>query len=341
MWNEVQIAFPGIGIDPFTVNKVAFSVFGLEIRWYGILITLGMVFAFVYASCRARGEGFTFDDVLDVGLYTVIFGVIGARLYYVVMRWDHYVYPGRGLFDTLGDMVNLRGGGLAIYGGILAGLATVIIYCKIKKKNFCAALDMIAPGVMVAQAMGRWGNFFNGEAYGGIVEASHPLHFMRMGLYPNDLIAGEMAYVHPTFLYESLWNILGFVLIQLVYYKLKQKKFNGQVVLTYLAWYGFGRMLIEGLRTDSLYVGTIRISQLVGFLCFAICTVLMIFVLFRLHKQKLQAQAEDYVPMYGQMPVNRDSAADTDAQSAEIQAENMNTENNQTEKETNDHGNNH
>jgi phosphatidylglycerol:prolipoprotein diacylglycerol transferase len=317
--DQVLVEFPGLGIDPFVVNKVAIPISDkMDIRWYGILITLGMIFAFWYTSYRAKDAGFTFDDVLDIGLYTIIFGVIGARLYYVLMRLDHYVYPGRGLWETLKDIVNLRGGGLAIYGGVLVGIATVIICCKIKKKNWCAALDMIAPGVMVAQALGRWGNFFNGEAHGGIVDSSHALYFMRMGLYPNDLGTSGIAYVHPTFLYESLWNILGFVLIQILYYKCKQKKFDGQVVLSYLGWYGFGRMLIEGLRTDSLYVGPIRVSQLVGFLCFVISAGLMVFVLVRLRKQALKADAENYVPMYG---VASDASEQVAEQVAEEQSD--------------------
>ncbi|MBQ7319758.1 MAG: prolipoprotein diacylglyceryl transferase [Clostridia bacterium] len=325
----VEISFPGLGIEPFTVDKVAIPINDkFDIRWYGILIMVGMVLAFVYAIVRAKSAGFTLDDVLDIGLYTVIFGVIGARLYYVLMRLDHYIYPGRGFFDTLLDMINLRGGGLAIYGGVLAGVATIIIYSKIKKKNWWAALDMIAPGVMIAQAMGRWGNFFNGEAHGGIVDPSHPLYFMRMGLYPNDLGTSEMAYVHPTFLYESLWNILGFVLIQVVYYRCKKKKFDGQVALSYLAWYGFGRMFIEGLRTDSLYIGPIRISQLVGFLCFAVCTGLMIFMLHRARKLREAVEAEEYVPMYGAAAQQEkaDAAERNEAQCADDENNNENQE---------------
>ena len=209
----VDISFPGLGIDTFTVNKIAFDVFGFDIRWYGILIVLGMIAAFSYAIFRSKQEGFVPDDVLDMGLYTVIFGVLGARLYYVLMKWDTFVIPGRPLFQNLKAMFNIRGGGLAIYGGVIAGALTVYLYCKIKKKSYLSALDMITPGVMIAQAMGRWGNFFNGEAYGGLVAQGHPLYFLRMGLLPNNLTPGTMAYVHPTFLYESLWNIIGFALM--------------------------------------------------------------------------------------------------------------------------------
>ena len=295
MWDKVQVSFPGLGIEDFTLNKVAFEVFGLEVRWYGVCIMLGIIFAFCYGMYRSRQEGLTYDDILDIGLYTVVFGVLGARLYYIFMRPDLYFRADRTLWQNLGEMVNIRGGGLAIYGGIIAGALTIILYCVIKKKDFRRLLDLAAPGVMFAQAMGRWGNFFNGEAHGGIVAEGHPLYFLRMGLYPNDLNTPAMACVHPTFLYESLWNVLGFVLINLFVYR--RKKFNGQVALTYLAWYGFGRMLIEGLRTDSLYLGstTVRVSQLVGFLCFVICTGLAVYMLIRVHKQVKQGV---YVPVF-------------------------------------------
>ena len=291
MWNEeieeiIQVAFPGLGIDTFELNKVAFPLFGLEVRWYGILITLGMIAAFGYAFYRCRQEDFTPDNVLDMGLYTVIFGIIGARLYYVLMEFEDYFSPDRSFFENLGEIVNIRGGGLAIYGGIIAGGLTLLIYCRIQKRDWRRALDMVAPGVMIAQAMGRWGNFFNGEAHGGLVAEGHLLYFLRMGLYPNDLGTKQMAYVHPTFLYESLWNVLGFVLINALLYR--RKKFHGQVALTYLAWYGFGRMLIEGLRADSLYIGAIRVSQLVGLVTFIVGAVLLIYNFRKVKKSKLK-----------------------------------------------------
>ncbi len=297
MWNEIQVAFPGLGIDTFVLNKVAFSLFGLEVRWYGVFITLGMIAAFGYAIFRSKQEGFTSDRVLDVGLYVVVFGIIGARLYYVLMKPELYFRADRSLWENLGEIVNIRGGGLAIYGAIIAGALSLLIYCHIQRLDWRRALDMVAPGVMIAQAMGRWGNFFNGEAHGGLVTEGHPLYFLRMGLYPNDLGTGQMAYVHPTFLYESLWNVLGFVLINAYLYR--RKKFHGQIALTYLAWYGFGRMLIEGLRTDSLYLGNtgIRVSQLVGALCFVACAGLIIYLLIRVHKQQrepvLSGSAQD------------------------------------------------
>ena len=275
MKDQVTISFPGIGIEDFTVNKVAISIGSLEIRWYGIIITLGMVLAVLYAMWRAKQKGIKADDMIDMALFTIIFGVIGARLYYVIFYGNvHSFY----------DVIAVWGVGLAIYGGIIGGVLAIFGVCRYKKMNFFAMTDMIGPGVMLAQAIGRWGNFFNGEAHGGVVAEGSPLYFLRMGLYPNDIsgVSG-MAYVHPTFLYESLWNILGFVLINVFY---KKKKFDGEVALWYFAWYGFGRMFIEGLRTDSLMLGPIRVSQLVGLLCFVAGTALVIWERIYYYKKK-------------------------------------------------------
>lgn len=242
------ISFPGLGIGEFKVNNVAFSVFGLDIAWYGIIITAGMIAAFLYASWRAvKFEGQKFDDMLDYAIYCIIFGVIGARAYYIIMDDSHYTFK---------QIFALRDGGLAIYGGIIAGALTALIITKIKKLKFSKIIDAIAPGVILAQSIGRWGNFMNGEAYGGFTDLP-----WRMGF----TLPYGTVYVHPTFLYESLWNLLGFVLINLYY---KKKRFNGEIALLCMTWYGLGRMFIEGLRTDSLYIGSIRVSQLVAFLSF-------------------------------------------------------------------------
>ena len=324
----IDVSFPGLGIEQFQLNHTAFELFGLEIRWYGIFITLGMVAAFAYAFYRSKQEQFSADNLLDMGLYMIIFGVIGARLYYVLTSLDHYILPGRSAWENFLDMINIRGGGLAIYGGIIAGALTLYVYCRMQKKDWRRALDMVAPGVMIAQAMGRWGNFFNGEAHGGIVTEGHPLYFLRMGLYPNDLNTPEMAYVHPTFLYESLWNILGFVLINVFLYN--RKKFNGQIFLTYVAWYGFGRMFIEGLRTDSLYVGPFRISQVVGALCFLAGTGLIVYMLIRC--KMLEAKGE-YVPVFAavtEQASEEGTEQGTDAQTTD-ETTNENNEENQND----------
>ena len=275
--DQSVISFPGFGIDDFIVNKIAIKIGALEIRWYGILIALGMVLAFLYAGYRCKKNNVKFDDMIDLGLCAVIFGVMGARLYYVIMEHESY--------HSFMEVIAIWNGGLAIYGGIIGGTLAVFVAAKIKKMNFPLCADMILPGVMIAQALGRWGNFFNGEAYGAAVLEGSPLYFLRMGLFPNNIdgVYG-MAYVHPTFLYESIWNVIGFVIINILWNK-GVKRFDGEVALWYVTWYGFGRMFIEGLRTDSLYVGPVRISQLIGFLCFVVGAGLVVGIRIMLSKK--------------------------------------------------------
>ncbi len=270
---STTVSFPGLGIEEFSFDRVAFDLFGKPIYWYGVLIMLGIVAAFIHAYLRCKQEGIKTDDILDVGIFTVVFGVIGARLYYVLTTLKVYEY------NSFLDVIAVWEGGLAIYGGIIAGAAAIVLTALYKKINPLKVTDTIAPGVGLAQAIGRWGNFMNGEAYGYEVAEGSFLYRFRMGLI-SDYTGSEMKYYHPTFLYESLWNILGFVIITLLY---RKKKFNGQVTLMYFAWYGFGRMFIEGLRTDSLYVGDFRISQVIGFVCFLAGAALLVagFVLSR------------------------------------------------------------
>ena len=261
------ISFPGLGIGEIPINRVAFTIFGRDVAWYGVIISFGMVLAFLLALKHAKNEGVSTDDLLDITIFTVIFSIIGARFYYVITSLDSYIVEGNFL-ETLKGMVAIWNGGLAIYGGIIAGAITVFVICRIKKLNYAKICDLIAPSLMLGQIIGRWGNFVNAEAHG--TETTLP---WRMGIRP----AGSeiTSYVHPTFLYESLWNLLGLIIILSLY---KKKKYNGKVTLMYLAWYGFGRAFIEQLRTDSLYVGSFRISQLVGIITFvAAGTCLIVF----------------------------------------------------------------
>ena len=308
--NEItKIAFPGLGISGIEINRVAFSLFGLDIYWYALLITCGIALAVFYTKYRSEREWVSTDNLLDIAMSTVILGVIGARLYYVLTSLES------GQYNTFKDWINIRNGGLGIYGGIIGGAIGLIVMSIIRKVNIFAMLDSAAPGVMIAQAIGRWGNFCNGEAFGSPIvdgqisyaflgpDKTYPvgegniLYKLRMavesGATHSEGYRG-MVEVQPTFLYESLWNVLGFVLINILY---KKKRFNGQIVLLYFAWYGFGRMFIEGLRTDSLFVpGTgIRISQMLGLVLFvasaAALTVGFVFA----YKDKL---AKVFVPSF-------------------------------------------
>jgi phosphatidylglycerol:prolipoprotein diacylglycerol transferase len=276
---NTTVSFPGLGIGEFTVDRVAFELFGKPIYWYGVIIMLGMVAAFIHAIIRSKREGFSSDDVLDIGIFTVLFGVLGARLYYVLTTLDTHEYK------TLIDVIAVWEGGLAIYGGIIGGCTALVLTAICKKINPLKVMDAVGPGVMIAQAIGRWGNFMNGEAFGYEVPADSLLYPFRMGLLSGYTETGNvMHYYHPTFLYESLWNIAGFVLICFLY---RKKKFNGQVALMYFTWYGFGRMFIEGLRTDSLYVGPFRISQVVGAVCFVAGAALIVVGTILVNKGKL------------------------------------------------------
>lgn len=290
-----HISFPGLGIKEFTIDPVAFTVFGKDVMWYGVIISVGILLAISYVLYRAKhNEGIKHDDVYDYAIYVVLFGVIGARLYYVLTEFDQY--KGKTFLETLKNSIAIWEGGLAIYGGIIAGGITLAIVSKIKKIKMGKAFDMVAPAVMLGQFIGRWGNFCNGEAYGWSENvATFPL---RMHLRKTEISYGTedeifSGFVHPTFLYESIWNLIGFILINLFY---KKKKYDGQIFFMYITWYGFGRMLIEGLRTDSLYVGTFRISQVIGFLCFffglSILTAMEIVIRLRKKDGKLLAVSE-------------------------------------------------
>lgn len=264
---ETKLSFPGLGIGEFTVDSEAFSLFGAPIAWYALIICLGMILAVCYIIFRAGQIGINSDHVIDFALFVIPFGVLGARLYYVLMELDS--------FDSIIDAFNIRNGGLAIYGGIIAGAITVFCVCKYKKIDFFAFADCVVPGLIMAQSIGRWGNFMNGEAFG-----SETTNFLRMGIYNFNSIYTfgkfEMVYVHPTFLYESLWNLVGFIAINIFY---KHKKYDGQIFLMIFGWYGLGRMWIEGLRMDSLYLfgSSIRVSQALAMLLFVACASLLVY----------------------------------------------------------------
>lgn len=285
------VSFPGMGINEFTINPIAipFGDGGAGVRWYALLIVTGMLFAVFYCIYRAKQEGIKADTMIDFAIFTIPIGIIGARLFYVLFDWidimvNHKVNP----YQSFVDVIAIWEGGLAIYGGIIFGAITILAVAKVKKMSGSSLLkitDAVAPGVMIAQAVGRWGNFCNGEAYGtptalpwrmcsdSFAERLYGLDLINDETY-REMIDGTLG-VHPTFLYESLWNVLGFVLINIFY---KKKRFDGQVMLMYVTWYGFGRMFIELLRTDSLTNGSnIRVSSLIGLLSFIVGGSLLLF----------------------------------------------------------------
>ena len=258
------ISFPNLGItvDP---SPVAFTVLGKDIYWYGIIIAGGFLLAVLYMLYRAKTFGITHDDVLDLVLWAVPVGVICARLYYCVFYWDLYR-------DNPVSMLYIWEGGLAIYGGIIGGAITVLVLSRVKKIPPLVMLDSAAMGVIIGQICGRWGNFMNREAHGSVTDS-----FFKMGLVDA---AGKVTYYHPTFLYESVWNLAGFVAL---HFYCKKRKFDGEVFLLYVAWYGLGRAWIEALRTDSLYLFStgIRVSQLVAAVSFVAAAGIISWVLLK------------------------------------------------------------
>ncbi len=279
---KTTIAFPGLGIEEFELNRAAFTIpigDGITVYWYGIIIALGIILAFTYFLWRAtKFEHVREDDCYNLALFTVPIAIIGARILYVITNPEKY--------DSLLDAISIWNGGIAIYGAIIFGAITILVFGKVKKIMVFRLLDAVSPAVMIGQIMGRWGNFTNGEAFG-----AETASMFRMGL--SHLAGQVQTYVHPTFLYESLWNLTGFVLINVFY---KKKRFDGQWLFAYIAWYGLGRGFIETLRQDSLYIGTtdIRVSSLLGFLLFFFAVGMLIF--FSLKPHILGKEEEFYYP---------------------------------------------
>ena len=252
-----EISFPSLGL---VLNPSStLSIGPLTIHYYGLIIACGLILAVVYACRRCGQFGISADDLTDGVLWVTPFAIICARLYYCIFSWENYA-------DDPISILYIWEGGLAIYGGVIGAAVGIIVFSKIKKIKIPMLLDLVSLGFLIGQAIGRWGNFFNREAFGAETDT-----WLRMGL--KSAVSGNVTYYHPTFLYESVWNIIGFLLL----HKLsKKRRYDGQIALGYAAWYGLGRAFIEGLRTDSLYWGSIRVSQLLAAVsCFAALAVLV------------------------------------------------------------------
>ena len=270
------ISFPGLGIAPFELDRVAFTLFGKPIYWYGILIAAAFLAAIFYILKRCRLFGLDSDRAMDVIFGAVILGIIGARAYYVIFSWEDYK-------DHLLDIFKIWNGGIAIYGGIIGGVIGGWIVCRFRKLPFLPMADVSLTGVILAQASGRWGNFVNVEAFGRVTDlpwrmsspqaAQYLLNTQQISPDTASQISSGVLGVHPTFFYESVWCLLGFVLLA---WLTRRRKFDGQLSLVYCAWYGAGRSVIEGLRTDSLYLGDIRVSQALALVLVVVSIVLLI-----------------------------------------------------------------
>lgn len=240
------------------MNPEMFNIFGISFRWYSILILIGVLISFLISIKEGKKKGYRKELIFDLGFYVVLFGIIGARIYYVIFNFNLYK-------NNLIEILEIYNGGLAIHGGIIAGLITTFIFCKKKKIKLLDMTDIIVYPLLLAQAIGRWGNFFNSEAHGPVTSLEN---LKNIKIIPKFVIDGmniDGIYYHPTFYYESLWCLGGFIILFLIKKFFKYIKV-GQLTCIYLLWYGIGRLFIESLRTDSLMLGNIKIAQLMSIL---------------------------------------------------------------------------
>ncbi len=257
-----EIWFPNLGIEIDHLSRTAFTVFGQDIYWYGIFIGLGVILGVLLTLHEAKRTGQNPDTYLDFIIYAMIIAIIGARLYYVIFSWDFYSQHPEKIFA-------IREGGLAIYGGIIGGVLTAIVYSHLKKKSFWVMADTMAPSLILGQMLGRWGNFFNKEAFGGFTDNLFAMRYQLSQVRASDVTPDilqnlvtvngvDYIQVHPTFLYESMWSLCVFIILLILQ---RKKKFDGQVCATYFFGYALGRVWIEGLRTDQLCIGNVPVSQ--------------------------------------------------------------------------------
>lgn len=299
MHDTVAVYFNALN-DPINVSSVLanFSVFGHEItiRWYGAIIAFGFLLAVLFGGRMAYKWKMSIDKMLDVLIYGTIFGIIGARLYYCIFKWDLYK-------DNPVEILQIWNGGLAIYGGIIGGIAAAFIVCKIRKMNFWNLMDLVGMSLLIGQGIGRWGNFANQEAFGTNTDLPWGMWSSKIAtaitrdyeeITANGITIDPNSPVHPTFLYESLWCLAGFAVLYII--TRKARKFSGQIFLTYGVWYGMERAVVEGFRTDSLYIAgtTIRVSQLLSAVLAAVCLVILIALLIKFKKHPKPIDGVDF-----------------------------------------------
>lgn len=292
--NVTDISFPHLGIYLNNVPK-SFSIFGFQIALYGMIIGIGVLCGVLMASYIAKKENLDSEVIWDFAIYAIIFSIIGARIYYVVFQWDMYK-------DNLLNIFNLRNGGLAIYGAVIAAFATLWVYCKVKKHSFLQIADICVPGLVLGQVIGRWGNFTNREVFGeytdNLLAMRLPVDAVR-SIDISENVAQHIAegtnyiQVHPTFLYESLWNLI--LLVIMLLYR-QHKQFRGEMWLLYLGGYGLGRAWIEGIRTDTLFIPhtTIAVSQVLAIVLFVVA--LAADILIRTHMRRTKSTPVASVP---------------------------------------------
>ena len=313
------VTFPGLGLE-FELNPIAFSVFGWDVHWYGVIIACGFLLAVAYCYWRAPRFGVDQEKLIDMLFFAVPLCIIGARAYYVIFN-PAVCFNADGSF-SLYNTIAIWDGGLAIYGAIIMAILTVAVYCKVRRQNFWDYTDIGCFGVLIGQLVGRWGNFVNVEAFGGVTDLPWRMcspsiadYLLQHGLVDEaayqQVLDGTLG-VHPTFFYESMWNLLGFILLVLI--ARKGRKFNGQLFLSYVVWYGVGRAVIEGLRTDSLYFfGTgLRSSQILG-LASALVAIVVMAIRFR-------TAGPPTPPSYAAVRAEKGTAAPPEGENGEVPA---------------------
>ena len=299
MHDTVAVYFNGLN-EPFNVSSILadFTVFGHEftIRWYGAIIAFGFLLAVLFGGRMAYKWKMSIDKMLDVLIYGTIFGIIGARLYYCIFKWDMYK-------DNPVEIIQIWNGGLAIYGGIIGGIAAAYIVCKVRKMNFWNLMDLVGMSLLIGQGIGRWGNFANQEAFGTNTDLPWGMWSSKIAssisrdleeITANGITIDPNQAVHPTFLYESIWCLLGFLVLYII--TRKARKFSGQIFLCYGVWYGMERAIVEGFRTDSLYITgtTIRVSQLLSAVLATVCLVILIALLIKFTKHPKPIDGIDF-----------------------------------------------
>lgn len=350
MFNDNYVSFPKINLD-IEINPVLIQIGNFKIYWYGVLIAIGFLLALIYGLRNCKRFRMDSDHMIDCVIGGVIGGIIGARLYYVLFNLDIYLADPKQIFF-------INEGGLAIYGGIIGALLLGGVMCKIRKVKMSCMFDLAGIGFLIGQAVGRWGNFVNQEAFGtntnlpwGMQLSSQrisQIQYQYAGIEGFDITQP----VHPCFLYESLWCIVGFVLLHII--SKKFRKFDGQIFFMYIGWYGLGRVWIEGLRTDSLMLGPVRISQLVAGLC-VVASVVMLIIGFKRARARALAgevydptfvppepsETEEYVPVFpsvdGLSPVDEENTP-SEEEAVEKDAEAEEPRREEAQEETRDSG---
>jgi len=314
--NLLSISFPKLGWE-FDISREVFTIGNFSVYWYGVLIALGFILALVYGLKSARMFGLHPDRVVDVVIVGLIGGIIGARAYYVAFSWEDFA-------DNWVSVFYIHEGGLAIYGGVIGAIGAAAIFCKIKKIRLRPLLDLAAVGFPIGQCIGRWGNFINQEAFGSETDLPWGM-VLSDAAYLNVEGVAAGTPVHPCFFYESVWCALGVLL--LILYR-KHRKFDGELFLMYIGWYGLGRAVIEGFRTDSLWLGDIRVSQLLAALCVVAAVIVIAFIRINIRNMndpeymKLYALTEESQIALGLIPdPNAAEAAEEPAADAEDAAE--------------------